>query len=175
MLYRRHTPRLRRLIARLVGDANADADDVVQEAWVRAVKGLGRFRWDSSFSTWIGSIGIRVCHELFRKQKRWSFVGGEVPESAAAVPESVHERLDLEAAIARLSEGYRSVLVLHDVEGFTHAEIGEQLGIAEGTSKSALFRARAVVKNYLQGRRAEGRGSLTRGRVTWEHPGEKDE
>jgi RNA polymerase sigma-70 factor (ECF subfamily) len=151
-LYRRHTPRLRRLVARLMGGVNAEADDAVQEAWVRAVRGLERFRKDASFATWIGSIAIHVCHELFRRQKRWSFVGAELPESAAAAPVSVHERLDLETAIARLPEGYRAVLVLHDVEGFTHGEIAEQLGIAEGTSKSTLSRARAAMRRHLNGR-----------------------
>lgn len=148
-LYRRHTPRLRRLVARLMGGVNADADDAVQEAWVRAVRGLSRFRHDATFATWIGSIAIRVCHELFRRQKRWSFVGSELPESVASAPTSLHERLDLESAIARLPESYRTVLVLHDVEGFTHAEIAEELGIAEGTSKSTLSRARAVMRRYL--------------------------
>jgi RNA polymerase sigma-70 factor (ECF subfamily) len=148
-LYRRHTPRLRRLIARLVGGVNADADDAVQEAWMRAVRGLGQFRRESSFSTWIGSIAIRVCHETFRRQKRWSFEGGELPDTLASAPVHVHDRLDLESAMARLPEGYRAVLVLHDVEGFTHGEIAAQLGIAEGTSKSALSRARRAVRRHL--------------------------
>src|SRR3990172_11497875 len=62
-LYRRHTPRLRRLVARLLGGGNADADDAVQEAWMRAVRALGEFRHDASFATWIGAIGIRVRSE----------------------------------------------------------------------------------------------------------------
>jgi RNA polymerase sigma-70 factor (ECF subfamily) len=148
-LYRRHTPRLRRLVARLVGDVNAESDDAVQEAWMRAVRGLGEFRKDASFSTWISAIAIRVCHETFRRQKRWSFVGGELPDTLATRPGMVHERLDLEAAMARLPEGYRAVLVLHDVEGLTHGDIAERLGIAEGTSKSTLSRARAAVRLHL--------------------------
>ncbi len=148
-LYRRHTPRLRRLVARLVGDVNAESDDAVQEAWMRAVRGLGEFRKNASFSTWIAAIAIRVCHETFRRQKRWSFVGGELPETLASPPVMEHERLDLEAAMAHLSEGYRAVLVLHDVEGMTHGDIAERLGIAEGTSKSTLSRARAAVRQYL--------------------------
>ena len=148
-LYRRHTPRLRRLVARLLGGVNADADDAVQEAWMRAVRALGEFRHDASFATWIGAIGIRVCHETFRRRKRWSFLGGEIPHALAARPVQEHERLDLESAIARLPEGYRTVLVLHDVEGFTHGDIARQLGIAEGTSKSTLSRARAAVRRHL--------------------------
>ena len=148
-LYRRHTPRLRRLVARLVGDVNAESDDAVQEAWMRAVRGLGEFRKDAAFATWIAAIAIRVCHETFRRQKRWSFVGGELPETLASPPVMEHERLDLEAAMGRLSEGYRAVLVLHDVEGMTHGDIAERLGIAEGTSKSTLSRARAAVRQYL--------------------------
>jgi len=149
VLYRRHTPRLRRMVARLVGGVNAEAEDAVQEAWIRAVRGLGQFRKEASFQTWISAIAIRVCHEMFRRQKRWEFVGSELPDTAAAPRVMEHERIDLEAAMARLSEGYRAVLVLHDVEGFTHEEIGRQLGIAEGTSKSALSRARAAVRAYL--------------------------
>src|SRR3990172_6205055 len=136
-LYRRHTPRLRRLGGR------------VQEAWMRAVRALGEFRHDAAFATWIGAIGIRVCHETFRRRKRWSFLGGEIPHALAARPVQEHERLDLESAIARLPEGYRTVLVLHDVEGLTHGDIARQLGIAEGTSKSTLSRARAAVRRHL--------------------------
>ena len=157
-LYRRHTPRVRMLVARLVDGVNADSDDVVQEAWIRAVRGLREFRWDAAFGTWLGAIGVRVCHEMFRRQKRWGFIGSELPEHATVAPVHEHERIDLEAAIARLPDAYRAVLVLHDIEGMTHVEIGKRLEIPEGTSKSALSRARGMMRKYLGGPRGAGYG-----------------
>ena len=150
-LYRRHTPRLFPLVLRLVGGAEMDAEDVVQEAWIRAAAGLKRFRGDSSFGTWLIAIGLNAARDHLRRRGRWS-VTEDVTEVEIAVPPAMHgQRLDLERAIGLLPPGCRTVLVLHDVEGFTHEEIATQLGIAVGTSKSQLFAARRACRSLLDG------------------------
>jgi len=148
-LYQRHTPRLYQLVLRFLGGREADAEDVVQETWVRAVRGLGEFRWDAALSTWVCGIGIRVAQDLLRRRARDHHV--EWPEDfepdIPAVPHG--ERIDLERAIALLPDGSRAVLVLHDVEGMKHVEIGELLGISPGTSKSQLHHARRMLRARL--------------------------
>lgn len=146
-LYRRHTPSLYPFVLRVMGGAEQDAEDVIQDTWVRAVRGLSSFRWESSFRTWLLGIGLNRARELLRKRQRehWS---AELPE-VGADPPPLAERMDLERAIACLPDGYRTVLVLHDVEGFTHPEISERLDIAVGTSRSQLHHARRTLRTML--------------------------
>ena len=149
-LYRRHTPRLLQLALRLVGGEESDAEDVVQDTWIRATEKLDAFRWESAFGTWLHAIGVNVAREAARKRERrreadWPD-GAEPP---AAEPLDHVEPLDLERAIASLPAGYRTVLVLHDVEGFTHEAIAEQLGVTAGTTKSQLFWARRAARALL--------------------------
>lgn len=147
-LYRRHTPRLLRLMLRLMGEPTADADDAVQETWLRAVRALPRFRAESAFYTWLAGIGIRVAAELLRSRARW--VAWEDAAEPAQEPRvGDGERLDLERALATLPDAQRVVIVLHDVEGYTHEEIAARLGVAPGTSKSHLFRARRALRARL--------------------------
>jgi len=149
-LYRRHTPRLHQLALRLLGGAEADAEDVVQDTWIKAVEKLDTFRWESAFGTWLHAIAVNVAHEMMRRRGRRQETDlPEHLEPAAAAPPERLEVMDLERAIAALPDGYRAVLVLHDVEGFTHEEIAEQLGIAAGTTKSQLFWARRAIRARL--------------------------
>jgi RNA polymerase sigma-70 factor (ECF subfamily) len=144
-LYRQHTPRLFAVVVRLLG-RRADAEDAVQEAWLRAIRGLRSFRGDSSFLTWLTGIGIRCALEMMRRR------GPEdpsAPPEAAATPAS-DLAIDLERAIAGLPDGYRIVLVLHDVEGFTHDEIARLIDVEPGTSKSQLFHARRALRLRLR-------------------------
>jgi RNA polymerase sigma-70 factor (ECF subfamily) len=150
-LYRLHTPRLFAVTKRLLSEST-DAEDAVQEAWLRAVRGLGTFRQESSFATWLTGIGIRCALEILRK--RSPLVIEPLEPSIETVP---HLTVDLERAIAELPAGYRAVLVLHDVEGRTHEEIGTLLDIEPGTSKSQLFHARRTLRARL-GPVAEGVG-----------------
>lgn len=147
-LYRRHTPTLYPFVLRVVGGSEADADDVVQDTWLRAVGALPRFRWESAFRTWLVGIGLNRARELMRKRSRRA----ELMETHE-VPTSVRPpdagRLDLERAIALLPDGYRTVLLLHDVEGFTHPEISQRLDIAIGTSRSQLHHARRALRRML--------------------------
>ena len=147
-LYTRHTPRLYQLVLRLLGGAEHDAEDVVQETWIRATERLGDFRWAAALSTCLAGIGLNVARGLLRKKGRW--VDMEDAPEPWRPPERHGERIDLERAIETLPAGYRTVLVLHDVEGYKHEEIGEMLGIAPGTSKSQLFHARKALRQVLE-------------------------
>ena len=152
-LYHRHTPRLFQLVLRVMGGSEHDAEDVVQETWIRATEKLGSFRWEAAFSTWLTGIGLNVARGLLRRKGRWVEMEG-VPEPWRPPP--LHgERIDLERAMELLPAGYRTVLVLHDVEGYKHEEIGEMLGIASGTSKSQLFHARKSLRQALEPTRGE--------------------
>lgn len=158
-LYRRHTPRLYSFSLRLLGGAVADAEDVVQETWVRAVRQLRGFRWRSSLGTWLCGIAHNLCRERLRRLRTRDEKEAVTPPDArvsAAEPGGLH--LDLERAIALLPARCRTVLVLHDLEGWTHQEIARDLGIAAGTSKSQLFEARRRVRTWLEGARHEAAG-----------------
>ena len=149
-LYRRHSGRVYTVVRRLVGD-DAQADDVAQEAWLRVIRGLPTFREQSLFSTWLHRIAINCAlHRRRREHHREREL--ELPESLAdsCPPDEPLLRLRLQTALDRLPEGMRRVLVLHDVEGYTHEEIGEMLGVAAGTCKSQLFKARVKMRSLLR-------------------------
>ncbi len=149
-LYRRHTPRLYQLALRLLGGDETEAEDVVQDIWIKAVEKLESFRWESELSTWLHAIALNTSREALRRRgKRREVEWPENDEPAAAQPLERLEPVDLERAIATLPSGYRMVLVLHDVEGHTHERIAELLGVTPGTTKSQLFRARRAVRALL--------------------------
>lgn len=146
-LYRRHTPALYAFACRLMGGESPDVDDVIQDAWLRAVRALGDFGWRSSLRTWLSSIVLNCCRERWRERIEPTADGLD----AVASTGDLNLRLDLEAAVAALPPGYRAVLILHDVEGYTHDEIAERLGVQPGTSKSQLFHARRALRERLSG------------------------
>lgn len=154
-LYRRHTPALLPFVLRVLGGAEADAEDVVQDTWLRAVRALPRFRWESSLRTWLMGIGLNRAREVLRGRARSP--GRSDGVDVAVSPPPTAERLDLERAIACLPDGYRTVLLLHDVEGFTHPEISERLDIAIGTSRSQLHHARRTLRHLLDPAAEEAR------------------
>lgn len=147
-LYGRHTPALYQFALRLLGGHEHDAEDVVQETWIRAAEALGDFRWEASLRSWLFGIALNVCRNLFRRKDRAWVTLQPAHEPATEAPTNV-EQLDLEAAIAALPDGYRTVLVLHDVQGFTHEEIGRKLEISANTSKSQVSRARRALRAAL--------------------------
>jgi RNA polymerase sigma-70 factor, ECF subfamily len=151
-LFRRHTPHLLQFVSRVLGRSAGDAEDVVQDTWLRAYPALVTFRNESSFATWLCSVGLRAALDSMRRGKRRSSEFLLEDDDAPLELPHHEERMDLEKAIAALSPGYRTILVLHDVEGFTHEEIALQLGIAPGTSKAQLFKARRVMRALLNGR-----------------------
>ena len=149
-LYRRHTPRLLQLALRLLAGDEAEAEDVVQDTWIKAVEKLDTFRWESELSTWLHAIALNVTREALRRRGgRREVEWPEDDEPATAPPLELLDPVDLERAIAALPSGYRTVLVLHDVEGHTHEAIAVQLGVTPGTTKSQLFRARRAVRALL--------------------------
>ena len=149
-LYRRHTPRLYQLALRLLAGDEAEAEDVVQDTWIKAVDKLERFRWESELGTWLHAIALNVSREALRRRgNRREVEWPETDEPAAPPPPEHLEPMDLERAIAALPAGYRTVLVLHDVEGRTHEAIAAELGVTPGTTKSQLFRARRAVRARL--------------------------
>ena len=146
-LYDAHTPALYRLALRLTGGHDADAQDLVQETWVRAVRGLGRFAGRSALRTWLSAITARCAAEQYRRGRRET--DGLDEEGVVDGGSDPVRRVALERALASLPFGFRSVLILHDVEGFRHREIAEMLGISDGTSKSQLARARRRMRELL--------------------------
>jgi RNA polymerase sigma-70 factor (ECF subfamily) len=146
-LYARHANALYATALRLTDDRDA-AFDASHDAWVRAVERLGSFEHRSSFRTWLTGILINVVRERWRGERELPIdVVGEI---ASAEPiASMTDPIDLENAIAALPPRFRTVLVLHDVDGFTHEEIAAMLGIVPGTSKSQLARARQRVRAHL--------------------------
>jgi RNA polymerase sigma-70 factor, ECF subfamily len=149
-LYRRYTPALYSLALRLVDGSAADAQDAIQDTWIRACKSLARFEWRSSLRTWLTGILINRIRELSREPQRHQ-EENLTDESKIADIVPAGQRIDLEQAIARLPNGYREVLILHDAEGYTHEEIGVLLDVSAGTSKSQLHHARQAVRALLSG------------------------
>jgi RNA polymerase sigma-70 factor (ECF subfamily) len=150
-LYRRCTPRLLGFIHRLLARSGAEAEDVAQETWIRACENLKRFRWDSSFSTWLLGIGLNLVRERQRSNARRMSEPLDETQHASLTTGPSTDRIDLARAIELLPDGYRLALVLHDVEGMKHTEIAERLGISSGTSKSQLFSARRAMRTLLAG------------------------
>lgn len=150
-LYGRHTPALYLFVLRLLGGVEREAEDVVQDTWIRAVEQLPGFRWEASFRTWLFGIGLNRSREVLRKNGRSGDAVSPEIEPRLPAPR-LAEKIDLEEAIRQLPQGYREVLLLHDVEGWTHDEIARSLGITSGTSRSQLHFARRAVRCHLNGK-----------------------
>ncbi len=153
-LYRRHRDRIYALMWRLCGGHAALAEDLLQEAFIRAWTKLGSFRGESRFGTWLHRLSANVALSDRRSQKRRmsrETALEEPHERVATGARDVYagQRMDLEEAISKLPERARTVLVLYDIEGYTHAEIAGIAGMAVGSSKAQLHRARKLVREEL--------------------------
>ncbi len=152
MLYDRHVDRLYRLACRMSGDETL-ARDFVQDAFVRAFDKLADFRGDSSLATWLHAVTTSVVLNGLKKVKRLHSREASDDELEYVASAQRDAEPDLKVKLARaidaLPQGYRAVFVMHDVEGYTHEEIGQALGIRPGTSKAQLFRARARLRTEL--------------------------
>ena len=149
VLYLRHTPRLKMTVRRLLGFRQQEMADVVQDTWIAACRGLHTYRNDAPFSAWLTSIGARTTYAALT---RLTSRDTEPATDDLPAPElDEGSAIDLERALDGLPDTQRVVVVLHDIEGFTHHEIAEQLGMAVGTSKATLFRARRALRAALNG------------------------
>jgi RNA polymerase sigma-70 factor (ECF subfamily) len=150
-LYRANIGRVYAVCLRMSGDP-AQADELVQSAFVRAWQRIGSFRGDSAFSTWLHRLAVNVVLEDRRSNQRAIVRLHDDAEAdpRERTPVPAGTRLDLERAVALLPDGARQVLVLHDVEGWPHDEIAAAMGISVGTSKSQLSRARSLLRESLR-------------------------
>jgi RNA polymerase sigma-70 factor (ECF subfamily) len=154
-LYRQHANRIFSLCARMVGDRTR-AEELTQDAFVRAWEKLDQFRGDSAFGTWLHRLAVNVVLNDRQTENRRR---GRQDESVEDVDTVAHSTvraevppglsIDLERAIAGLPPGARKVFVLHDVEGYTHDEIGGMLGVTAGGCKAQLHRARLLLREAL--------------------------
>ena len=149
-LYRRHVGRVFGLCMRMSAD-RARAEDLTQEAFVRAWQKLESFRGESRFSTWLHELTVNVVlADVRARSRRPVFSGGDLDGTdAASPPREPGMHRDLEKAVAGLPPGARAVFILHDVEGHRHDEIAAMAGIAVGTSKAQLHRARRLLREAL--------------------------
>ncbi|MGQ4661575.1 sigma-70 family RNA polymerase sigma factor [Lysobacter sp. F6437] len=153
-LYRRHVGRVHGVIVRLVGGHGARAEDLTQEAFVRAWQALPAFRFEAAFSTWLHRLAVNTAlMELRSRRSRPQDDGDdEVLDTIGSADSAGHATalsLDLERAVATLPPRARAVLVLYDIEGWKHEEIATELGMAVGSSKAQLHRARGLLRARL--------------------------
>ncbi len=152
-LYRGNVGRVFSVCARMVGD-RVKAEELTQDVFVRAWEKLHLFRGEAAFSTWLHRMAVNVVLNARKSdgRQRARFEGdeeGDLIDGLAARPLAPGDRMDLDVAIARLPKGARRVFVLHDVEGYKHAEIAGMLGVTTGATKAQLHRARMLLRKAL--------------------------
>jgi RNA polymerase sigma-70 factor (ECF subfamily) len=158
-IYDRHATRLYNLACRMTGSPS-QAEDLLQEIFLQAFRKLSSFKGDSLLGTWLYRLAVNLCLDRLRSRQEKAeraTVSLEDERDVVVQPtrrmDSVVQRLDLERAIEQLPASYKAAFLLHDVEGFEHHEVGEMLGIAEGTSKSLVHKARLRIRACLDGAR----------------------
>lgn len=158
-LYRLHGSKMKSVARNLLG-TTADAEDAVQDTFLKIQRSIGSFRGQSSFATWSFRILVNTCYDARRSRLRKKEVAQDVPEENAPVPEprahAAHPslRLALERALARLTGHQRNVFLLYEVQGFRHSEIAGILEITEAASKNTLFQAKKNLRQMLEAPRS---------------------
>ena len=153
-LYARHSPRIFSLASRMAGSPES-GEDLLQEIFLQAYRKIGSFKGHSAVGTWLYRLALNHCLDFVRsRQAKMDRATGTIDDAdrapvLAARHDSPVERIDLERAVQKLPAGCREVFVLHDIEGYEHGEIAKMLGIAEGTSKSQVFKARMKLRSLL--------------------------
>jgi len=155
-LYERYYRRVYSLCLRMVANVT-EAEDLTQEVFIQLIRKLGSFRGESAFTTWLHRLTVNHVLMHFRKRGvrlEKTTDEGDVPEQAEVGSDRpqtipVIDRIALDKAIAQLPPGYRSVFLLHDVEGYEHEEVADMLGCSVGTSKSQLHKARMRLRQLL--------------------------
>jgi len=153
-LYRQHAARIYTLACRMAGSPE-DGEDLLQEIFLQAYRKLGTYKGDAALGTWLYRLALNHCLDYVRSRqakmaKLTETLDADTSYQPAAPRDTPIARIDLDRAVGRLPDGCREAFVLHDVEGFDHKEVGELLGIAEGTSKSQVFKARAKLRRMLR-------------------------
>jgi RNA polymerase sigma-70 factor, ECF subfamily len=154
LLYREHAGRIYALCLRLKAGDSTDATELMQDVFIRAWRRLGTFHGDSAFSSWLHRLAVNTMLENARSDNRR--IARVLPMddtsrlAGAARSSGIDLKMDMEDAIASLPKGARLAFVLHDVEGYQHQEIAEQLGVSIGTVKAQLHRARRLLKERLE-------------------------
>ena len=152
-LYRQHHRRIYAVLWRLTGGQTARAEDLLQDTFIRAWQALPTFRFESAFSTWLHRLAVNTAlMELRSRRNAEDLEVDDEPLLAHASGDTTHREVlqrDLERAVATLPPRARAVLVLFDIEGWTHEEIGAELGMAVGSSKAQLHRARQLLRRTL--------------------------
>jgi RNA polymerase sigma-70 factor, ECF subfamily len=151
-LWTRHAPHIDMVVRRLVGHDQDLAQDIAQEVWIQIFRALPSYRGDAQFVTWAHRIAVNRTLNALRRARRLSEVEAEIDENTLAVEpdtEGSFVMASIHEAASKLSPGARAVFMMHDVEGFTHEQIADELGITAGGSKSQLFKARAKLRKLL--------------------------
>jgi RNA polymerase sigma-70 factor, ECF subfamily len=153
-LYREHSPRIYALCLRLMAGDKPDATELLQDVFVKAWRRLDTFRGDSAFASWLHRLAVNTMLELARSESRRTARVLPMEDTSrlagAARPSGIELKMDVETAIASLPKGARLAFVLHDVEGYQHREIAEQLSVTVGTVKAQLHRARRLLRERLE-------------------------
>jgi RNA polymerase sigma-70 factor (ECF subfamily) len=150
-LYREHAPAVLALCRRMSG-GEREARELVQDVFVRAWEKLASFRGESSLPTWIHRLAVNVVLTRLRSEKRDALRTIDTADDdafGARAPDNIEEKVDLDRAAARLPAGARAVWVLHDIHGYSHDEIAQMTGIAAGTARAQLWRARRALSRML--------------------------
>jgi RNA polymerase sigma-70 factor, ECF subfamily len=151
-LYRSHSAAVYALCRRMV-TTDGEALDLVQDIFIRAWERLTTFRGESSLGTWLHRLGVNVVLEQLRSSRRDSLrlIDGDDSTFGSRSPEGqLDTRIDLDTALVQLPAGARAVFVLHDIEGYSHDEIAQMMGIAPGTARAQLWRARRTLMRLLE-------------------------
>lgn len=151
-LWSQHAPHIDAVVRRLCGGDPELAADISQDVWMQIFRALPSYRGDSQFGTWAHRIAVNRSLNALRKIRRIAKQEVDIEDDSASIEMDTESNLiaeSIEEAMKRLSPGARAVFVLHDIEGYTHGEIGSELGITPGGSKSQLFKARAKLRKLL--------------------------
>jgi len=154
LLYREHSPRIYALCLRLKAGDKSDATELLQDVFIKAWRRLDTFRGDSAFVSWLHRLAVNTMLENARSDQRRTARVLSMEDTSrlagAARSSGIESRLDMETAIASLPKGARLAFVLHDIEGYQHQEIAEQLSVTVGTVKAQLHRARRLLRERLE-------------------------
>jgi RNA polymerase sigma-70 factor (ECF subfamily) len=154
LLYREHSPRIYALCLRLKAGDKSDATELLQDVFIKAWRRLDTFRGDCAFVSWLHRLAVNTMLENARSDQRRTARVLPMEDTSrlagAARSSGVESRMDMERAIASLPKGARLAFVLHDVEGYQHQEIADQLSVTVGTVKAQLHRARRLLRERLE-------------------------